>query len=164
MLFFPLLLLIFAFLLLIFSHLSLIFVSLITICLGVFFLRFILPGTLCFLNLVDYFLSHVREVFSYYLLKYFLRSFFSLSSPSGTPIMWMLVYLMLSQRSIRLSLFLLILFSIFCSVLVISTILSSRSFIHSFASVILFLGMLCSAGVALRKYPTSKGREIPARW
>ena len=37
--------------------------------------------SLCFLDLVDYFLSHVREVFSYYyLLKYFLRSFLSLFS------------------------------------------------------------------------------------
>ena len=41
--------------------------------------------SLCFLDLVDYFLSHVWEVFRYYLFKYFLRSF--LSSPSGTPIM-----------------------------------------------------------------------------
>ena len=47
MLFFPLLLLIFSFLLLIFSHLSLIFVSLITMCLVVFLLGFILLGTLC---------------------------------------------------------------------------------------------------------------------
>ena len=45
--------------------LSLIFVSLITVCLGVFLLGFILPRTLCFLGLVDYCLSHVREVFSY---------------------------------------------------------------------------------------------------
>ena len=31
-------------------------------------------ASLCFLNLVDYFLSHVKEVFSYNLFKYFLRS------------------------------------------------------------------------------------------
>ena len=54
--------------------LSLIFVSFITICLDVFLLGFILPGTLCFLDLVDCFLSHVREIPSYYLFKYFLRS------------------------------------------------------------------------------------------
>ena len=48
--------------------LSLIFVIVITMCLGVFFLGLILPGTLCFQDLVDYFLSHVKEVFSYYLL------------------------------------------------------------------------------------------------
>ena len=64
--------------------LSLTFVSLVIMHLVVFLLGFILPGTLCFLYLVDYFLSHVREVFSYYLFKYFLRSF--LSPPSGTPI------------------------------------------------------------------------------
>ena len=42
--------------------LSLLFVSWITMCLRVFLLGFILPGTLCFLDLVDYFLSHVREI------------------------------------------------------------------------------------------------------
>ena len=82
--------------------LSLIFVSLIIVCLGVFLLGFILPGTLCLLDLVEYFLSHVRKVFTYYLFKYFLRSF-SLSSSSGTTIMQMLVCLILSQRSLMLS-------------------------------------------------------------
>ena len=48
--------------------LSLIFVSLITVLLSVL------------LDLVDYFLSRVREVFSYNLFKYFLRSFLSLFS------------------------------------------------------------------------------------
>ena len=59
--------------------LALVFVSLITMCLSVFFLRFILPGPLHFLDLVGYFLSHDREVFSYYLFKYSLRPFLSLS-------------------------------------------------------------------------------------
>jgi len=46
--------------------------------LGVFLLGFVLPGTLLlFLDLVDYFLSHLREVFSYYFFKYFLKSFIS---------------------------------------------------------------------------------------
>ena len=76
--------------------LSLIFVNLITVCLGVFLLGFILPGTLHFLDLGGYFLSHVREVFDYNVFKYFLGSVLSLSSPSGTPIMRMLVRLMLS--------------------------------------------------------------------
>ena len=95
-----------------FNSLSLSFVSLITMSQCV--LPWIYPvwDTLCFLDLADYFLSHVREVFSYYLFKYFLRSF--LSSPSGTPTMWILVHLMLSQRSLRLSSFPFILFSIFC--------------------------------------------------
>ena len=56
---------------------------------------------------------------------------FSFSSSSGTRITQMLLHLMLSQRSLRLSLFLFIIFSIFCSVAEISTILSSRSHICS---------------------------------
>ena len=55
--------------------LNLIFVSLINMCLGVFLLGFILYGTLRFLDLGDYFLSHVREVFNYSLFEYFLRCF-----------------------------------------------------------------------------------------
>ena len=51
----------------------------------------------------------------------------------------MLVRLMLSQRSLRLSSILFILFSLFCSAVVISTVLSSRSLICSSASVILLL-------------------------
>ena len=35
---------------------------------------------LCFLDLVDYILFHVREFFRYYLFRYFLRSFLSLFS------------------------------------------------------------------------------------
>ena len=83
--------------------LSFIFVTLITMCLAVLLLGFILPRTLCFLDLFDYFLSHVRDVFHYYILKYFVRSF--LSSPSITLTMQMLVLLMLSQRSLMLSSF-----------------------------------------------------------
>ena len=47
-------------------------------CLCVFLLEFIVSRTLFFLDLIDYFLSHVRKVFSYYFLKYFLGSFISL--------------------------------------------------------------------------------------
>jgi len=36
--------------------------------------------SLCFLDMADNFLSHVGEVFSYYLFKYFLRFFLFLSS------------------------------------------------------------------------------------
>ena len=60
--------------------LSLIFASFITMCLTVFLLGFILPGTMCFLVLGDYFLSQVREVYSNYIFKCSLRSFLSLSS------------------------------------------------------------------------------------
>ena len=50
-------------------------------CPEVFLLGFILPGTsLCFLYLIDYFLSHVWQVFSYYVFKYFLRFILSLFS------------------------------------------------------------------------------------
>ena len=52
--------------------LYLIFDSLINMCLGMFFLGFIMYGTLHFLELIDYFLSHVRDVFNYNLFKYFL--------------------------------------------------------------------------------------------
>ena len=92
---------------------SLIFVSLITVCLSVLW---VYPAWNClfFLNLVEYFLSHVGEVFSYYLFKYFLRSFFF--PPSGTPVTRMLVRLMLSQRSLRQSsfLFTFFLYILFC--------------------------------------------------
>ena len=59
---------------------SLFFVSLITMCLDVFHLGFILLGNLSFLDSVDYFLSHIKEVFCYYCFKYFLGSFPSLFS------------------------------------------------------------------------------------
>ena len=57
----------------------------------------------------------------------------------------MLVRLILSQRALRLSSFFFfsILFPRFCFVAVISTILSSRSFIHFSASVVLLLIHLC---------------------
>ena len=60
-----------------------------------------------------------------------------LSSSSGPPMTQMLGCLTLSQRSLRLSSFLLILFSFFLSDSFISTILSSTSLIVSSASVIL---------------------------
>ena len=93
---------------------------------------------LCFLDLVDYFLSHVREVFSYYLFNYFLRSFLSLFS------FWDLYnanvgVFNVAPRSLRLFSFPFNLFPIFYSVAVISTILSPRSFICSSPSVILML-------------------------
>jgi len=130
--------------------LSLILVSLITRCIGGYSHQYTSLGlssldkppwvypawdSLPFLDLVDHSLSHVREVFSYYLLTYFLESFLSLSSPYGTP----LVHLMLSQKFLTLFFFFLHFFLIFCFTAVISTILSSRSLIHSSASVVLLL-------------------------
>ena len=61
--------------------LYLIFDSLINMCLGVFLLGFILCGTLCFLDLIDYFLSHIREVFKGPHFKCHFLTIFFLSSP-----------------------------------------------------------------------------------
>ena len=57
-------------LLLIFFLLYLVFVSLISMCLGVFLLGFILYGTVC--ASWTYFLFHVGRIFSYNLFKNFL--------------------------------------------------------------------------------------------
>ena len=54
---------------------SLVFVSLISMCLGVFLLGFILYGTLCLLDLIKYFLFHVGEIFNYTLFKNFILPF-----------------------------------------------------------------------------------------
>ena len=109
------------------NFLSLIFANLITMCPGVFLLGFILYGALC--------ASWTWEAISFSMLGKFstvtssniFSGPFSLSYPSGTPIMRILLCLMLSQRSLRLSSFLFILFPLFCSMAVNSTILSSRS-------------------------------------
>ena len=63
-----------------FNIFSLIFVSLSSMCLSMFLLGLILYGTLSFLDLGNCFLSHVMEVFRYYVFKYFLRLFPSLFS------------------------------------------------------------------------------------
>ena len=64
---------------------------------------------------------------------------FFFSSSSGTPVIWMLVCLILSQRSLRLSSVLSFFFTLFYSSEVISTFLSSSSLIRSSASDILLL-------------------------
>ena len=92
--------------------LSLIFVSLINMYLSMFLIGFILYGTLHSLDLSECFFSHVREVFNYDPFKYFLRPLLSLSSLSGTSIMWILVHLMLYQKFLRLLLPLFILYSL----------------------------------------------------
>lgn len=72
-------------------------------CLGVFFglilYGILLPGVVCFL-------FHVRGVFNYYIFKCVLSSF--VSCPSGTSVMTILVHLMLSQKSLKVSSFLFI--------------------------------------------------------
>ena len=88
--------------------------------------------------------------FNYYLPECILTAF--LLSSSATPMIRMLGHLTLSQRSLRLSSFLLILFSFFLSASLISTILSSTSLILSSASVILLLvpsGVLLISVIAL---------------
>ena len=70
--------------------------------------------------------------------KIFSYPFFFYSS-SGTHIMQMLVCLIVSQRSLRLFSVPFILFTLFCSSEVISTILSSSSLISSSVSDILLL-------------------------
>ena len=93
------------------------------------------------LDLVDYFLSHISEVINSNLFKYFLSPFLFLFF-FWDPYNRMLVRLMLSQRSVRLSSILFIPFSLFSSVVVISTILSSRSLILSSASGICYWFLL----------------------
>ena len=83
------------------------------------------------------FLFHVGEIFNYNLLKKNSSYAFFFSS-SGTPIILMLVWLILSQRSLRLSV-LFILFTLFCSSELISTILSSIPLVHFSTSDILLL-------------------------
>ena len=95
-------------------------------------------NSLGFLDLGDYFLPHFREVFNYYLLKYFLMVFlfvFFFWDPYDSNV----GAFNISQRSLRLSSFILIHFSFFHSVSFISTILSSTSLILSSACVILLL-------------------------
>ena len=108
-------------------------------CLGVFLLGFIVYGTLCtswtWLTISFSMLGKFSTIIC---SKNFSYPFF-FSSSSGTPIIQMLVHLILSQRSLRLSSVLFLLFTLFCSSEVISTSLSSSSLIHSFASDILLL-------------------------
>ena len=116
--------------------LCLVFVSLISMCLGVFLLGFILYGTLCaswtWLTLSFSMLGKFSTIISSKIISY---PFF-FSSSSGTPIIQVLLCLIFSQR---LSSVLFILFTLFCSSEVSSTVLSSSSLIRSSASDILLL-------------------------
>jgi len=90
--------------------LCLVFVNLINMCLGVFCLGFILFGTLwVFWIWVDISFPILGKFSTIISSSIFPWPFF-LSSSSGTPMIRMLGHLTLSQRSLRLSSFLLILF------------------------------------------------------
>jgi len=82
--------------------LCLVFVSLISMCLGVFLLGFILYGTVCaswtWLTIYFSMLGKFSNIIS---SKFFSYSLF-FSSSSGNPIIRMLVHLILSQRSLSL--------------------------------------------------------------
>ena len=97
--------------------LCLIFVNLISMCLGVFHLGFILFGTLwvswTWVTISFPILGKFSGIIS---LSIFSWPFF-LSSSSGTPMIRMLGYFTLSQRSLSLSSFLFIFFFIFSSLL-----------------------------------------------
>ena len=129
--------------LLLFNILSLclVFVSLISMYLGVFLLGFILYGTLCaswiWLTISVSLMGKFWTIISSKIFSY--PFFFFSSSSSGTPIIQILVSLRWFLRSLRLSSALFILFTLFCSSEVISTILSSSSLIRSSASDILLL-------------------------
>ena len=109
--------------------------KLINMCLGMFFFGSTVYGTLWVswtwmalsFPMLGKFLTIISNIYSY---PFFFSS-------SGISITQMLVHLMLSQRSLRLSSFLFILFSLFFYASVISTILSSISLIHFSTSVIL---------------------------
>jgi len=114
-----------------------IFVNLINMWLGVFHLGFIMFGTLwvswTWVAISRPILGKFSTVISSSIFSwpFFLFSF------SVTPMIWILGHLTLSQRSLRLSSFLLIHF--FLSTSFISTILSSTSLTESSASFILLL-------------------------
>ena len=122
--------------------LCLIFINLINMCLWVF--HFVSLGvsfwvypvwdSLGFLDLVGYFPPHFREVFNYYLLKYFLMAFlfvfFFWDSYDSNVGAFNIV-----PEVLRLSSFLLIRFSFFLSSSFISTILCATSLILSSASI-----------------------------
>ena len=83
--------------------LSLFYVILITMCLGMFLLGFILPGTRCTSwnwVTVSFPLLEKLSAIKYYLSKYFLRYF--LSSPSQTPRMLLQLTLPLKSLVVQL--------------------------------------------------------------
>ena len=70
---------------------------------------FILVGVLSLLNICAYFLPQIWGIFSYYFLNK-LSAPVSLSSPSDTAMIQILIYLMVSHKSLKLYSLFLILF------------------------------------------------------
>ena len=95
--------------------LCLIFVSLINMCLVVFHLGFILFGTRWVSWTLVAISFPILGKFSTIISSSIFSWPFFLSSSSGTPMIWVLEHLTLSQSSLRLSSFLLIHFSFFLS-------------------------------------------------
>ena len=91
--------------------LCLIFVNLINMCLGVFHLEFLVFGTVWFSWTCMTISFPILGKFSTIISSSILSWSFFLSSSSGTPMIQMLGRLTLFQRSLKLSSFLLILFS-----------------------------------------------------
>ena len=113
------------------SSLCLIFVSLlIHLCMSLY-------GTLCFLDLCGYFLPHFREVFAHNLLKCFLmpRPFVFWDSYNSN--VWVLNVVPEVCETVLISFY-----SLFHSASVISTILSSSSFILFFCLIYSNVGCL----------------------
>ena len=105
---------------------------------GTFLLEFTLYGTLCVSWTWLTISSSMLGKFSTIISSKFSHTL-SFSLLLGPPIIQMLVRLILSRRSLRLSLVLFILFILFCSSEVISSILSSSSLICCSASDILLV-------------------------
>ena len=75
------------------------FVTMISMCLSMFLLEFIMYGILCASATWVSFSFHILGKFSATISLSNLSSTFFPSSPFGTPIMWMLLCLTFSQRS-----------------------------------------------------------------
>ena len=153
------------------SSLYLIFDSLINMYLGMFLLRFILYWTLSFLELINFFISHIKEVFNYNLFKYFLSPFLFLLifwDPHNSNVAAFNIVPVVSQTILNSF------HSFFWSAVFISTILSSRLLTCSSASVILLLILprefLISFIVLfiivcfLRSEERRVGKECRSRW
>ena len=99
----------------------LVFASLISMCFGVSPRVYHVWDSLCLLDLIVYFLFILGKFSTIISSKFFWYSFY-VSSSSGIPIIQMLVHLISSLKSLRLSSVLSILFTLFCSSEAISTI------------------------------------------